>query len=266
MGGRKNTRMICGFSIQRFGRGKRENHLGQGQIQDVAKLLPGWVIESSSLVAPPLTMDHLSTSPLNSWRFYLTKRKIRLASWWTTMTSTFWIWLPPLRLLPWWLSTSMGSAQRVSPAPFLRRSFICQPAMRSANLYELWKVFQLADNRSSLYCFKTSLHFSITIWELVNSEQLNTLTVLPYVRLFAITRSGELRRRWDLLQLLNLWILVLRVFLVFLPILPFRLRWGKRDIYLRKKVINFRRFCSYIPWNLLSDLQTCIFFPLVPLY
>ena len=167
--------------------------------------------------------------------------------------------------------------------------------MRSANLYELWKVFQLADNRwpivwhhelsfntkedwcelfesilcfrSSLDCFKTSLcrlHFSITIWELVNSEQLNTLTVLPYVRLFAITRSGKLRRRWDFLQLLNLWILVLRVFLVFLPILPFRLRWGKRDIYLRKKVINFRRFCSYIPWNLLSDLQTCLSFPLVP--
>ena len=69
---------------------------------------------------------------------------------------------------------------------------------------------------------------------------MNTLTVPTYVCLFAITRSGKLRRRWDLL--LNLWILVLRVFLVFLPILPFRLWWGKRDIYLRKKSLTFVGF------------------------
>ena len=148
--------------------------------------------------------------------------------------------------------------------------------MRSANLYELWKVFQQADNRwpivwrhqlcfnakqdwcelfesilcsrSSLYCYKTSLcrpHFSITIWVLVNSEHPNSPYLCPPVC------HHKKWQRWDLL--LNLWILVLRVFLVFLPTLPFRLRWGKRYLP-EKKVINFRRFCSYIPWNLILEL------------
>ena len=165
--------------------------------------------------------------------------------------------------------------------------------MWSANLYELWKVFQLVDNRwpivwhhqlsfntnedwcelfesilysrSSLYCYKTSLcrpHFSITLWVLVNSEHPNS----PYLCLLVCHhKKWQTEATMRPLQWLNLWILVLRVFLVFLPILPFRLWWGKRDIYLRKKVINFRRFCSYIPWNLILDLQTCLSLLLVPL-
>lgn len=263
MGGRKNTRMICGFSIQRSGRGKRENHLGQGQIQDVAKLLPGWVIESSSLVAPPLTMDHLSTSPLNSWRFYLTKKKIRLASWWTTTTSTFWIWLPPSKLLPWWLSTSTGSVQRVSPAPFLRKSFICQPAMWSANLYELWKVFQLVDNRSSLYCYKTSLcrpHFSITLWVLVNSEHPNS----PYLCLLVCHH-----KKWQTEATMRPVAKPVNSCAESIPRLSayssIQTLVRQKRYLPEKKVINFRRFCSYIPWNLILDLQTCLSLLLVPL-
>ena len=126
-GGRKNTRMICGFSIQRqirclfvfqiscfhssklyvkvwtwkerkpFGSGpnpRRRQALARWvptkpQRKTYNNNFPGWVIESSSLVAPPLTMDHLSTSPRNSWRFYLTKRKIRQARLRLQDTSTY---------------------------------------------------------------------------------------------------------------------------------------------------------------------------------
>ena len=142
--------------MSRFGRGKRENHLGQGQIQDVAKLLPGGCLTNlrgkhqiprvgnriflfggtSPYHGPPLyfTPEQLALLPhqeedqtskvkvigyLHLCFFYWKKNLRNMIShmalrfsWWITMTSTFWIWLPPLRLLPWWLSTSMGSAQR----------------------------------------------------------------------------------------------------------------------------------------------------------
>ena len=163
--------------------------------------------------------------------------------------------------------------------------------MWSANLYELWKVFQLVDNRwpivwhhqlsfntnedwcelfesilcsrSSLYCYKTSLcrpHFSITLWVLVNSEHPNSPYLCPLVCHHKKWQTEATMR--PVAKPVNSCAESIPRLSAYSSIQTL----VRQKRYLpEKKVINFRRFCSYIPWNLIFDLQTCLSFLLVPL-
>jgi len=188
MGGQKNIRMTCGFLIQRFGRGRKGDLLGLDLIQGDARLLPGLETGSFSLAAPPPTMDPLSTSHLSSLPSYLTRRMIKLASLWITMTCTCWTWPPPWRPWQWWWWIEMGLAQRVYPAPCSRRSFTCQPATPSVNLCALWKAYQLVRKGAASASYKTSLRRRVLTPSLQKSSLVKAQIVFYS---FAVTRSSK---------------------------------------------------------------------------